>query len=176
VSTEAKQDQRQSSIDGQALTNVLDNIGVSSYFIQNSVVRLYKGVTSGGALGATMMLGHDSAFFYVAQVWRDTPYVPEVPSTQYNTDAADLAQTITMASRMFVSSPYNIHANNGQTPPKVLNLMSNFMYYYVPYAALSNFPTTGTLHDNAAAAQTLLCNAFGDLRNGITQGGATNGP
>jgi len=164
------------SIDGRTPTNVLDNIGVDSFFLQNSILRLYKGTSSGGSLDATMMLGRDGAFFYVAQVWRDVPYVPQVPSTQYNTDAAALAQMITMAARMFAASPYNTHASGGATPPTVLNAMSNFMYHYVPYAALSNFPTSGTLYNNAKAAQTTLYNAFNNLSDGISEGGCTNGP
>ena len=126
------------------------------------------------------MLSRDLSFFYVQQVWRDVPYVPDYFSAaQTNAGAAGLANMIAIAAADFVNSPYNTNASSGATPPSVLNTMSNFMYNYVPYAqyaTTNNWPVTGTLYDNAKNAQTALYNALNNLQNGVIPSGCTNGP
>jgi len=171
-------------VDGQGPATVTSS-GISNYFIRNTVVTLLPDSSSGTNAQAELMLSRDLSFFYVQQVWRDVPYVPDYFSAaQTNASAAGLANMIAIAAANFVVSPFNTNAFVGATPPSVLNAMSNFMYNYVPYAAYgatNNWPTTGALYDAAKNAQTNLVYAMNNLANpnssgNIAPGGCTNAP
>jgi hypothetical protein len=138
---------------------------------------------SGGTTNARLVLDNTVSYYYVSGTWRDIPYVPApVGAGQTNADAQTLAQMISVSAAMFSSSPYNINAQGGVTPPQVVNAMSNFMSAYSPYANWvvnsngGNWATTGTLYNAASAAQTALGTALKNLYNNPVQGGCTNAP
>jgi hypothetical protein len=171
-------------IDGQGPATVTSS-GVSNYFIQNTVLTLLPDSNSGSNAQAELILSRDFSFFYLQQVWRDVPYVPDYFSVaQTNTSAAGLANMIAIAAANFIVSPFNTNANAGATPPLALNAMSNFMYNYTPYAswaATNNWPTTGAVYTAAKNAQTNLFYVINNLANpnssgNISPGGCTNAP
>jgi len=174
-------------IAGQGPVTVTTN-GLSAYFLQNTVLTLLPDTNSVTATNAQaeLMLSRDLSFFYVQQIWRDVPYVPDYFSAgQTNSAAGGLANMVAIAAANFVISPYNTNALSGATPPSALNTMSNFMYNYVPYAAdaaTNNWPTSGILYTNAKNAQVALSSALNNLAypNGgsgnVSQGGCTNSP
>jgi type II secretory pathway pseudopilin PulG len=172
--------QGQYTIDTNALATVPNPNGVSACFIKGTVLGLFTNGSSLLTPNATLMLNRDDSYFYVAQVWRNAPSIPNVSlAAQTNSEAANLAEMISISASAFAASPCNIYAQNGATPQSVVNAISNFLYFYPPYAAYgaaNNWPTTGSLYSNASYAQTLLGNALGYLANNITQGGCTNGP
>jgi type II secretory pathway pseudopilin PulG len=159
-------------------TNTVANVGgVNAYFVQNTPLDLIKGVNSGSTTDARLVLSRDSSYFYVAQVWRSVPVVPDVVQT--NGAAANLANVISMAASLFVASPNNTNAAYGATPTAVLGSMADFMSAYSDYAAsaASNGWTASSLwHTNASIAQGSLMTNMANLFNGIKQGGCTNGP
>jgi hypothetical protein len=137
---------------------------------------------TGGTTNAEMLLSRDFSFFFVGNYWRNVPYVPDYTAAASQTNAidADLAKMFATAAAMFSTSPLNTNALAGATPTSVLNSMSNFLYYYTPYAAYAaayaatnsgTWPTTGILYSNASAAQTTVYNAMNNLSSGLVQGG-----
>ena len=105
------------NIAGQGPVTVTTN-GVNSWFIQNTVLTLLPdtNLTPTNAQ-AELMLSRDFSFFYVAQVWRDVPYVPDYfTAAQTNGAAAGLANMIAIAAANFVVSPFNTNAQSGATP------------------------------------------------------------
>jgi type II secretory pathway pseudopilin PulG len=184
-------DQGQYLMDGQGPATVSSN-GLNSFFIQGSVLTLITGSSSGGNTNAELMINRSLSLFYVQQIWRDVPYVPDYSASQTNFSAANLATAIAIASTMFVNSPYNI--NSSVTPPQVLSLMSNFMSAYIPYAnwvvnsnnntwvAPATTDPNYPIYAAAKSSQTALAAALGNLANpsggsgNMIQGGCTNPP
>lgn len=164
----------QFSVDG-GTTNTVPNdaIGVNAYFIQNTQLSLLKDTNgaSAGTVDSNLILNRDATYYYVDRVWRNIPFVPSAFGVNLTNGAAlTLAQMISAAASMFVTSPYNVNATAGVTPPVVLNDMSNFMNQYYLY---THYGTNQTV---AKAWQTTLGNDMQNLFNGITQGGCTNPP
>jgi len=170
-------------IAGQGPATVTTN-GLNSYFLQNTVLTLLPDTDSVTATNAQaeLMLSRDLSFFYVAQVWRDVPYIPDYfTAAQTNAAAANLANMVTIAANMFVSSPNNTNALYGTTPTKALNSMSNFMYYYATYyapsAASNGWTSPGNAYEPTAKTwQTAVETNMNNLFQNIVQGGCTNGP
>lgn len=182
-------DQGQYTIDTSSPAQVPPTNGLQAYYLQGTVLGLITGTNSGNATNAMLVMNRDSTYFYVAQSWQNTPfaannYAPAsvaanmVSVNLNNNEALNLAQMVSLSATIFASSPYNNHSSAGATPPSVVNAISNYMYCYIPYAAYgntNNWPTSGTLYQQAAAAQTALGNALNNLLNGIAEGGCTNG-
>jgi type II secretory pathway pseudopilin PulG len=169
-------------IAGQGPATVTTN-GLNAYFLENTVLTLLpdtNSVTTNAQ--AELMLSRDLSFFYVAQVWRDVPYIPDYfTAAQTNAAAANLANMVTIAANMFVSSPNNTNALYGTTPTKALNSMSNFMYYYATYygpsAASNGWTSPGNAYEPTAKSwQTAVQTNMNNLFQNIVQGGCTNGP
>jgi type II secretory pathway pseudopilin PulG len=164
----------QFTIDSSA-TNVVPNSssGIDAYFIKSTGLYLLKDTNyvPPSALESKLILDRDATYYYVGQVWRSVPYVSTVyTSSQTNMAAVTLAQMISAASGMFVSSKYNNHASGGITPPVVLNDMSNFMAQYYLYTQY------GTNQAVAKAWQNQVHDDMQNLFNNIQQGGCTNPP
>jgi type II secretory pathway pseudopilin PulG len=180
--------QGQYKIDGVGPLAVPTGSGTNGYYIQNTLLELLTDAASGSTTNARLILDNTATYFYVAGVWRNIPYVPVAVGAgliQTNSDAATLAQMISISASLFSSSPYNTHAAAGMTPPVVVNAMSNFMSAYVPYAnwvVNSNggvWAKSGPYYSAASIAQTNLGTSLMNLQTyppGPQEGGCTNGP
>jgi hypothetical protein len=155
--------------------------GLNAFFIQNTGVTLIDTNSNPGTIitNAELLLTRNFAFYYVNDIWRSTPYAPDI-MVQTTQASANLADMFAIAANMFANSPLNTNALGGTTPLSTLNSMSNFMSQYLPYAAYATnyaatnggaWPVTGTLYTNALNAQQTLGTALNNLANNITQGG-----
>jgi hypothetical protein len=169
--------------------------GLNSSYLQNTLVTLVNASSSPTVTNAELMLNRALSFFFVQNFWRSVPYAPAAVSpSQTNGAAGDLATAIAITAGIFANSPYNVNANSGTTPPGVLNLMSNFMAAYVPYADWVVNSNGGTwaaptqtdpnygIYTNAKYYQTLMSSAMVNLANpsggsgNVIEGGCSNGP
>jgi type II secretory pathway pseudopilin PulG len=156
--------------------NVPKPLGTNTYFLKSTVLDLLSEQALGSTTNARVVLLHDSTFFYADSAWRDVPYAPSVPQTNFS--AAGMAQKISASAEALAVSPFN--TNSTFTPPAVANSISNFMYFYTSYAASASVSgnwSSGPDYNNASSAQTSLYAALDGL---ITpepeQYGCTNGP
>jgi type II secretory pathway pseudopilin PulG len=180
--------QGQYRIDGVGPLTVPNPNGTNGYYLQNTLLELLTDSLAGGTTNARLILDNTASYFYVAGVWRNIPYVPVAVGAgmiQTNSDAATLAQMISISAALFSSSPYSTHAAGGVTPPLVVNAMSNFMAAYIPYAnwvVTSNggvWAKSGPYYSAASTWQATLGTYLNNLQNyppGPSEGGCTNGP
>jgi prepilin-type N-terminal cleavage/methylation domain-containing protein len=149
--------------------------GTNAYFLKSTCLDLLSDVFSAGTTNTRLILDHDAAYFYAERVWRDVPYAPVVLQT--NAPFASMAEKISASASIMALSPYNINA--AVTPPMAVNAISNFMYYYVPYAAAasaSNDWTGVPQYADAKTAQNNLTNVLTALYNNPVSGGCINPP
>jgi hypothetical protein len=193
----------QSTVDGQYLidgqpsgTPMGVGGGINSYFFQNTMLTLINPSSSPTVTNAELLLSRSLSFFFVQNFWRSVPFAPApILASQTNAAAGNLADAIAIASSMFASSPNNTNAANGATPSQVLNLMSNFMASYPPYAdwVVSNnanvwaapsptdtvnygyYVAASNYQSRLAAAMKYLANPSGGSGN-VIEGGCTNAP
>jgi prepilin-type N-terminal cleavage/methylation domain-containing protein len=178
--------QGQYKIGGVGPLTVPNPGGTNGYYLLTTPLDLLTDAGSGGTTNARLILDNTASYYYVAGTWRNIPYLPAplaaTGAGQTNADAETLAQMISVSAAMFSSSPYNINAQAGWTPPLVVNAMSNFMVAYPPYANWvvnsngGNWVKSGPYYNAASAAQTTLGTALNSLFNNPVQGGCTNAP
>jgi hypothetical protein len=180
--------QGQYRVDGVGPLTVPNANGTTGFYLQNTLLELLTDSLAGGTTNARLILDNTASYFYVAGVWRNIPYVPVAVGAgmnQTNSDAATLAQMISISAALFSSSPFSTSVVGGTTPPLVVNAMSNFMAAYIPYAnwvVNSNggvWAQGGPYYANASFWQSTLGTYLKNLQNntqGPTEGGCTNGP
>jgi type II secretory pathway pseudopilin PulG len=156
--------------------------GNTGYYLLGTLIELLTDSGLGGTTNGRVMLDSDIGFYYVGSAWRNVQSVPiggvgiGGTQNQTNADAQNLAMMISAAAAAFAASPANSGATGGVTPPQTLNVMSNFMASYIPYANWAQtsglgFVKSGPYYPAASSNQTLLYNAMNNLGNGITEGG-----